>query len=79
MYLSNYFLYFTISYGTYGSGANLSNFIPGPARGPFELVESVVHTVSSTSMLLDSTYNAMIMSVRSIFQGKLSTYTLLCT
>ena len=44
-----------------------ANLIPSGARGPFETVESVVHAVSSISMLLDSTYSALISSVRSVY------------
>lgn len=52
----------------YGNSASsLSSFVPEAARGPFETIESVVHAVSSISMLLDSTYNALIASVRSVF------------
>ena len=44
-----------------------NHFIPSGARGPFETVESVVHAVSSISMLLDSTYSALLSSVRSVY------------
>lgn len=56
---------FGSSYGSYGTTS--SSFIPSAARGPFETVESVVHAVSSISMLLESTYGALIASVRSVF------------
>ena len=47
------------SYGGATSSFNSSaNLIPSGARGPFETVESVVHAVSSISMLLDSTYRS---------------------
>lgn len=60
---------FSSGMGTFGSsyGAASSSFIPSAARGPFETVESVVHAVSSISMLLESTYGALISSVRSVF------------
>ena len=41
--------------------------MPSGARGPFETVESVVHAVSSISMLLEQTYSALISSVRSVY------------
>ena len=41
--------------------------MPNGARGPFETVESVVHAVSSISMLLEQTYSALISSVRSVY------------
>ena len=70
-YQHNYGNYYNNSspygYNGYGSANVLSSMIPSPARGPFETVESVVHAVSSISMLLDSTYNAMAASVRSVF------------
>ena len=69
--------YYPSSYSSFGSGAgtyphshfshqSMSSFLPTHARGPFETVESVVHTVSSVSLLLDSTYNALLASVRSV-------------
>ena len=45
----------------------LKAFIPDGARGPFETVESVVHAFSSITMLLESTYGALLSSVRSVF------------
>ena len=62
------------SFGNAGAGyphyshhhQSMSSFLPTHAQGPFETVESVVHTVSSVSLLLDSTYNALLASVRSV-------------
>ena len=55
------------SYSGAGNFNSSTNLIPSGARGPFETVESVVHAVSSISMLLDSTYSALISSVRSVY------------
>lgn len=65
--------FYPTSYSSFGNGyphyshhQSMSSFLPTHARGPFETVESVVHTVSSVSLLLDSTYNALLASVRSV-------------
>jgi peroxin-13 len=48
------------AYGTTPAGP-----LPG-ARNAFDTIESVVHAVSSVSMLLESTYSALLASVRSV-------------
>lgn len=52
---------------SYGYHNSTLNVIPSGARGPFETVESFVHAISSISMMLESTYSALIASVRSVF------------
>ncbi len=57
------------SYSGYGQPdimSATSTLIPG-ARSGFEAIESVVYAASSISMLLDSTYGALLASIRSVF------------
>ena len=61
---------YSTGFNSYSSATNnfsSTNLMPSGARGPFETVESVVHAVSSISMLLEQTYSALISSVRSVY------------
>lgn len=60
---------YSSGFNSYSATNNFSsnNLMPSGARGPFETVESVVHAVSSISMLLEQTYSALISSVRSVY------------
>merc|ERR1712156_271642 len=58
----------TMGHSSYYSSPYSHGFNSYSGAGvPFETVESVVHAVSSISMLLDSTYSALISSVRSVY------------